>query len=80
MCLDEQKREEIDLRLKIAKTSAKLGVNIDSQLHEIAHAMGDDLSDNANPFVPWSDPQIPYECECGAIIYSDWEHSHGDEE
>lgn len=32
---------------------------------------------NANPYVPWDDPHIPYECYCGQIIYSDWPHSHG---
>lgn len=34
---------------------------------------------NANPYVPWDDPQIPYECICGEIIYADTPHSHGDE-
>jgi hypothetical protein len=35
---------------------------------------------NANPYVPWSDPQIPYHCVCGEIIYSDTVHLHlGDE-
>jgi hypothetical protein len=81
MCLDKQEtQEEIELRLKIAELSAGLGENIDDQLHEIADAAGDDLSGNDNTFVPWSDPLIPYECGCGAIIYSDSDHSHGDEE
>lgn len=31
---------------------------------------------NANSFVPWADPLIPFECECGAIIYADSEHEH----
>lgn len=34
---------------------------------------------NANPYVPWDDPQIPYECSCGQIIYSDSQHSHGND-
>lgn len=31
---------------------------------------------NANPFVPWDDPNIPYWCDCGEIIYSDFVHEH----
>lgn len=27
-----------------------------------------------NSIVPWDDPQIPFECACGCIIYSDTEH------
>jgi hypothetical protein len=31
---------------------------------------------NANPFVPWTDPNLPYECFCGEFIYADTPHSH----
>ena len=31
---------------------------------------------NANSFVPWDDPQIPFECYCGEIIYADTPHEH----
>lgn len=34
---------------------------------------------NANSFVPWDDPNIPYECSCGQIIWADTPHSHGEE-
>jgi hypothetical protein len=34
---------------------------------------------NANPYVPWDDPQIPYECFCGQTIYADTPHSHGND-
>ncbi len=76
MCTDEQKQQEVDLRMRIAEVSANLGEKIDDQLHDIARAMGDDLSGNANPYVPWSDPQIPFECDCGEIIYADTVHTH----
>jgi hypothetical protein len=31
---------------------------------------------NANAYVPWNDPQLPYWCECGEMIYCDSPHTH----
>ena len=32
---------------------------------------------NANPYVPWTDPQIAFVCACDAVIYADTEHHCG---
>lgn len=77
---DTPSPEEIKLRLDIADRTAKLGIPVDDQLHDLAEAAGFDLSGNANSFVPWDNPDVPYECECGSIIYSDTEHTHGEDE
>ena len=76
MAFDEARQEEIRVRMEIAQRKADLGDNIDSDLHEIMRAAGVDTSKNANPFVPWDDPNIPFECDCGEIIYADSEHEH----
>lgn len=64
------------LHLNIASAEADLGIKNDQELFEVSKALGLDLSNNANPFVPWDDPQIPFECDCGAVIYSDSVHEH----
>lgn len=79
MPIDDETQKEIDLRMRIASVKADLGENIDPDLFEINNLTGDDRSGNANPFVPWSDPQIPFECDCGAIIYADSAHTHDQE-
>lgn len=60
--------------LAVAEAEAIVGIPNDDTLHDIADALGDDPSRNANPIVPWSDPMIPFECGCGAIIYADSVH------
>lgn len=77
---DQNRTDEVKQRLDIARMTADLGFPIDDQLHDIAEAAGFDLSNNANPYVPWDDPQIPYHCECGQIIYADSRHSHGEDD
>jgi hypothetical protein len=76
MAIDETSKEEINVLLGIAEAKAALGVPNDDDLHEIMALAGVDTSRNANPFVPWDDPQIPFECECGEIIYADTVHEH----
>lgn len=72
MCVDRD--EEVQrLELAAAIISAE-GHGIISEADAIA-AMPIPEG-NANPFVPWSDPQIPFECYCGKIIYSDTPHTH----
>ncbi len=72
--------EEETLQERIRLTAAALkekGVLSQEDLEgaELLPAPG-----NANRFVPWTDPNIPYECVCGTIIYSDTPHFHpGDE-
>ena len=74
MTSDQQ--AEASLRVQIADVTARLGEPNDDQLFEIAAVAGIDLSGNANEFVPWTDPQIDFECSCGARIYSDTVHTH----
>jgi hypothetical protein len=80
MAIDEANKEEIGVLLRIADAAAALGESNDDDLHEIMQLAGVDTSRNANSFVPWDDPQIPFECSCGAIIYADTVHTHEDEE
>lgn len=63
--------------MRIAAAEAKLGVPNDESLRKVSDLLGEDRSQNANPFVPWTNSDTPFECECGAIIYADTSHSHG---
>jgi len=78
MCTHKETSGVGDRLMKAAEEKAERGENIDKDLRKISEHAGDDLSNNANPFVPWSDPQIPFECSCGKIIYADTVHSHDD--
>ena len=62
-----------DLLVK-AEVEATVGERNDDTLRDVADALNLDLSQNANSHVPWTDPLIPFECGCGAIIYSDSVH------
>ncbi|HTE57677.1 MAG TPA: hypothetical protein VK694_02950 [Verrucomicrobiae bacterium] len=76
MSTSSAQSRKVDRLLKVADLETDLGLSNDHTLFAIADATGDDLSGNANLFVPWSDAMIPFECSCGAIIYSDSPHTH----
>ena len=67
---------EVYRLFEIAREKAALGVPNDLELRATMIAAGVDLRDNKNSFVPWTDPNIDYECACGARIYADQVHVH----
>jgi len=71
--------EEEDLRERIRLSAASLKEQGLLTQDDLVGAGLLPVPGNANPYVPWSDPQIPYACACGQIIYADTPHSHGEE-
>lgn len=72
MCAE---RDEEVLRLELAAAIIQAeGSGVVSEADAIASMPIP--NGNANCFVPWDDPLIPFECYCGRIIYSDTVHTH----
>jgi hypothetical protein len=71
--------DPVEFLRRIAEEQATQGIDNTSTIFDTADAAGIDRTGNANAFVPWSDPMIPFECDCGKVIYSDTMHVHGDE-
>jgi len=70
--------QEAALESGILLQGVSFGLTTTGELQESNRRL---YPNNANTYTPWDDPQIPYECECGEIIYSDSAHTHpGDSE
>jgi hypothetical protein len=79
-CCSAKRREAAETTHMFTEMAEPFGIVSQDHMNEVRDAH-QAASGNANRYVPWDDPQIPYECTCGDIIYSDWPHTHpGDPE
>lgn len=80
MCLSTANSDdkiESMLEVSIAETAASIDPSlVDPEELRRLREENQAVQGNANEFVPWSDPGIPYHCECGEIIYADTPHTH----
>lgn len=73
----QQQKDQAETEFAIITIADDLGLVTDEEFDEAVRVLTATMSQgDANPFLSWGEPIIPYVCSCGQVVYGDTSHSH----